>query len=228
MAKNVEIFAFNNAIGLWTVGNGKVGRNVEEMAEGCHDVTREVGGVIATQVEGSAITSKDRKKRLCCRLGCVVERRYEFHIRSKTADDDEDIKVSAARGRKRTESVDGNCDERFVGLGGSEFWDGDCRPRLVLLTVPAGLNEIHNMRFNAVPGVAIQPKKLESNVDAMVAHEMIVVIAENYQLVRRDWEGQRGRCRCSRADGALGDEVIDVPLRVRPVKVVGVKHASDD
>jgi len=55
--------------------------------------------------------------------------------------------------------------------------------------MPAGLNEVDNVRLNAVPGVAIQSKKLERDVDAMVTHEMIVVVAENHQLVGSDWEG---------------------------------------
>jgi hypothetical protein len=158
------------------------------VTEGSHDVTREVGGVVATKVESGAIPTEDSEKSFRCRLSRVVDGRNQFHVRSETANDDEYVDMSAARGRKRTKSVNGNCDEGFVGLGGCEFGDGNCRPRLILLTMPAGLNEIHNMRFDAVPGVTIQSKKLERDVDAMVTHEMIVVVAENDQLVWSDGE----------------------------------------
>jgi hypothetical protein len=160
VAKDVEVFAFHDAIGLRTVGNREVSRDVEDVAKGSHYMTREVRGVVATQVECSAITAEDSEKSFRCGLSRVVDGRNQFHVRSETANDDEYVGMSAARGRKRTESVDCNCDEGFVGLGGCEFRDGYCRARLVLLTMPAGLNKIHNMRFNAVPGVAIQSKKL--------------------------------------------------------------------
>lgn len=189
VAKDVEVFAFHDAIGLRTVGNRKVSRDVEDVAEGSHYVTREVGGVVATQVESSAITTEDSEKSFRCRLSRVVDGRDQFHVRSETANDDEYVDMSAARGRERTESVDCNSDEGFVGLGGCEFWDGDCRPRLILLTMSAGLNEIHDVRFDAVPGVTIQPKKLEGYVYAVVTHEMIVVVAENDQLVGSYGEG---------------------------------------
>jgi len=89
VANNIEVLAFNDAVGLGAIGNCEVGGDVKEVAEGSHDVTREVGGVVATKVESSAITTKDSKKSFGCRLSRVVDGRDQFHVRSETANDDE-------------------------------------------------------------------------------------------------------------------------------------------
>ena len=65
MGEDVEVLPFDDTVGLRAVGYREISGNVEEMTKGSHDVTGEVGCVVAPQVESRTITSKNCKKRLC-------------------------------------------------------------------------------------------------------------------------------------------------------------------
>ena len=147
-------------------------------------------------------------------MSSVVKGRDQFNIGSETADDDEDVEMAAARGRKWTKSVNGNRDEGLVGLRCREFGVRDSRTRLVLLTMSARLN----MRLESIPRVAI-------DVNAMMAHQVVVVVSENNELIRRDGKGWRSEESGVRASGAGGDEVTDVRKKSRPVEIMSLHHA---
>jgi hypothetical protein len=91
MGKNIEVLAFHNAVGLWAVRNCEVGRDVKNMSKGGHDVSREVGGVVASKVERRAISSKYSKKGFRGRLSGIVDGGHELHIGCEAANYDENI-----------------------------------------------------------------------------------------------------------------------------------------
>ena len=158
-------------------------------------------------------------------MSSVVKGRDQFNIGSETADDDEDVEMAAARGRKWTKSVNGNRDEGLVGLRCREFGDRDSRTRLVLLTMSARLNEVDDMRLESIPRVAIGAEKLQGDVNAMMAHQVVVVVSENNELIWRDGKGWRSEESGVRASGAGGDEVTDVRKKSRPVEIMSLHHA---
>jgi hypothetical protein len=63
MREDVEVFALDDTVGLRAIGYREISRNVEKVTESSHDVTGEVGCVVAPQVESSAISSKNGEKR---------------------------------------------------------------------------------------------------------------------------------------------------------------------
>jgi hypothetical protein len=49
--------------------------------------------------------------------------------------------------------------------------------RTILLAVTTRLDEVHNMGFDTVPLMTMQAKKFESNVDPMMAHDVVMMIS---------------------------------------------------
>lgn len=97
-------------------------------------------------------------------MSCVVKRRYEFHVGCEATHDNEDVKMTAARWREGAESVNSDCHERFVSLGRCKFGNRNGGTRFILLAVATRLDKTDDMRLETVPGVAISPEKLESDV----------------------------------------------------------------
>ena len=58
-----------------------------------------------------------------------------------------------------------------------------------------------------------------------MAHDVIMMVTQNDELVRQDWERRRRGSTSYRASRTMSDEVIDVQLRVRPLEVVRGEHA---
>ena len=85
----------------------------------------------------------------------VVKGRNQFDVGGEAADDDEDVKMTAARRRKGTKNVDSNRDEGLVGLCRREFRDRNSRTRLVLLAMTTRLNETDYVRLESIPRMAI-------------------------------------------------------------------------
>ena len=63
MGEDVEVLPLDDTVRLGPVRNREVSGYVEKMTKGSHDVAREVGCVVAPQVESCAISSKNCKKR---------------------------------------------------------------------------------------------------------------------------------------------------------------------
>jgi len=112
-------------------------------------------------------------------LSGVVKGRYEFHVGGEATHDNEDVKMAAARRRKGTESVNSDRNEGLISLGSREFGNRNSRTRFVLLTMTTRLNEIDDVRFKSVPRMSIGAEKLQGDIDAMVSHQMVVVVSEN-------------------------------------------------
>ena len=133
--------------------------------------------------------------------------------------------MTAARGRKRTKSVNGNRDEGLISLGSREFGNRNSRTRFVLLAMTTRLNEIDDVRLKSIPRMSIGAEKLQGGIDAMVSHYMVVVVSENDELIWRDRKGRRSEESCFLASWANGDEVVDVRKEGWPIKIVSLHHA---
>jgi len=62
VGEDVEVFPLDDTVRLGPVRNREVRGYVEKMTKGSHDVAREVGCVVAPQVESCAISPKDSEE----------------------------------------------------------------------------------------------------------------------------------------------------------------------
>ena len=79
VTQHVTILSFYYAIRTWAIQNSEVGRYVHESTKSGHDITGEVGGVVASEIEGGSIAAKDGKESISCSDSGVVEGRNEFN-----------------------------------------------------------------------------------------------------------------------------------------------------
>ena len=114
VSQDIEVLALHDAIGLRSIGNGKVGRDVKEFAESSHDVAGEIWSIVTTQVKGRTVPTEDSEKRFCSRLSRIVYRRNQFDKRREAAYYHKDINLTASRRRKRTKCINGNQNEWFI------------------------------------------------------------------------------------------------------------------
>jgi len=73
--------------------------------------------------------------------------------------------------------------------------------------------------------VAVGAEEFQGDINAMVAHEMVVMVTENDELVGRNRKGWRSEESCFLASGADGDEELDVRKKIRPGEIVSLHHA---
>ena len=87
------------------------------------------------------------------------------------------------------------------------------------------MNETDYVRPESIPRVAIGAEELQGDVNAMVPHQVVVVVSQDDELVRRDRKGCRSEEICFRTGGAVGDEITDVRRKGWPVEVMSLHHA---
>ena len=84
--------------------------------------------------------------------------------------------MTTARRRKGA-SVNGNSDEGLVGFRRREFRNRDSRTRFILLAMTTSLNETDYVRPESIPRVAIGAEELQGDVNAMVPHQVVMVVS---------------------------------------------------
>ena len=126
------------------------------------------------------------------RDGSVVKGRDELGEGGKTANYNEDILVTLWRSRKWTESVNSNRNKGFINFGCRMFWDRNRVSRLVFLAVGTCVNEVDYMCLDTNPCVAMEAKKLQSLVNAMMTKNVVMELSDNgYLLVGSSWYNDR-------------------------------------